>query len=110
MTVSCPALWNCCITVLLMSVRLKSFPADGIRMCIPTVLSSTGGHRALADIIESIDELRYYREMMFVPDPGPTFDQAVQGCAHVEGTSLLREYEQEGDPLTDRSSAEKKDY
>lgn len=69
-----------------------------------------GGHRALADIIESIDELRYYREMMFVPDPGPTFDQAAQGCAHVEGTSLLREYEQEGDPLTDRSSAEKKDY
>ena len=48
--------------------------------------------------------------MMFVPDPGPTFDQAVQGCAHVEGTSLLREYEQEDDPLTDRSSAEKKDY
>lgn len=44
-----------------------------------------GGHRALADIIESIDELRYYREMMFVPDPGPTFDQAAQGCAHVEG-------------------------
>ena len=69
-----------------------------------------GGHRALADIIESIDELRYYREMMFVPDPGPTFDQAAQGCAHVEGTSLLREYEQEGDPLTDQSSAEKKDY
>jgi oligoribonuclease len=30
-----------------------------------------GGHRALADIIESIRELRYYREAIFVPQPGP---------------------------------------
>jgi oligoribonuclease len=30
-----------------------------------------GGHRALADIRESIDELRYYREAVFVPQPGP---------------------------------------
>jgi oligoribonuclease len=30
-----------------------------------------GGHRALADILESIDELRYYREAVFVPRPGP---------------------------------------
>jgi oligoribonuclease len=30
-----------------------------------------GGHRALADIQESIDELRYYREAVFVPQPGP---------------------------------------
>ena len=30
-----------------------------------------GGHRALADILESIDELRYYREAIFVPQPGP---------------------------------------
>ncbi len=30
-----------------------------------------GGHRALADIIESIHELRYYREAVFVPAPGP---------------------------------------
>jgi oligoribonuclease len=30
-----------------------------------------GGHRALADIRESIDELRYYREALFVPQPGP---------------------------------------
>nr|WP_281287579.1 oligoribonuclease [Rudaeicoccus suwonensis] len=29
-----------------------------------------GGHRALADIRESIDELRYYREAVFVPQPG----------------------------------------
>jgi oligoribonuclease len=30
-----------------------------------------GGHRALADIIESVRELRYYRETVFVPQPGP---------------------------------------
>src|SRR5215472_13022701 len=30
-----------------------------------------GGHRALADISESIRELRYYREAIFVPMPGP---------------------------------------
>jgi oligoribonuclease len=30
-----------------------------------------GGHRALADIKESVQELRYYRETVFVPQPGP---------------------------------------
>jgi oligoribonuclease len=30
-----------------------------------------GGHRALADIRESVQELRYYREAVFVPRPGP---------------------------------------
>jgi oligoribonuclease len=30
-----------------------------------------GGHRALADIRESVQELRYYREALFVPRPGP---------------------------------------
>jgi oligoribonuclease len=30
-----------------------------------------GGHRALADIRESIQELRYYREAVFVRPPGP---------------------------------------
>ena len=33
-------------------------------------------HRALADIKESIRELRYYRGTAFVPQPGPTSDQA----------------------------------
>lgn len=35
-----------------------------------------GGHRALADILESIRELRYYRRTAFVSDPGPTSDEA----------------------------------
>jgi len=30
-----------------------------------------GGHRALADILESVQELRYYREAVFVLQPGP---------------------------------------
>jgi len=30
-----------------------------------------GGHRALADILESVTELRYYRAAMFVPQPSP---------------------------------------
>ena len=35
-----------------------------------------GGHRALADILESIRELEYYRRAVFVAQPGPTSDQA----------------------------------
>lgn len=35
-----------------------------------------GGHRALADIRESIQELKYYREALFVPLPGPDSDAA----------------------------------
>lgn len=31
-----------------------------------------GGHRALADILESIRELEYYRKAAFVAEPGPT--------------------------------------
>ncbi|MCW3158221.1 oligoribonuclease [Micropruina sonneratiae] len=33
--------------------------------------AKSGNHRALADIRESIEELRYYREAVFVPHPGP---------------------------------------
>jgi len=35
-----------------------------------------GGHRALADIRESIAELRYYREAVFVEQPGPDSETA----------------------------------
>jgi oligoribonuclease len=34
-----------------------------------------GGHRALADILESIRELDYYRKAAFVAEPGPTTEQ-----------------------------------
>jgi oligoribonuclease len=35
-----------------------------------------GGHRALADILESIKELKYYRNTVFVELPGPTTVEA----------------------------------
>jgi oligoribonuclease len=40
-----------------------------------------GGHRALADIRESIEELKYYREVLFVPQPGPDSDTARTAAA-----------------------------
>jgi oligoribonuclease len=42
-----------------------------------------GGHRALADITESIRELRYYREVIFVPLPGPDSATAREVAARV---------------------------
>jgi oligoribonuclease len=35
-----------------------------------------GGHRALADIRESIRELAYYRDAVFVAKPGPSSEDA----------------------------------
>ena len=40
-----------------------------------------GGHRALADIHESVKELRYYRSTVFVPPPGPTTEEAAAAAA-----------------------------
>jgi oligoribonuclease len=40
-----------------------------------------GGHRALADILDSIEELRYYREAVFVPEPGPDSARAKEIAA-----------------------------
>lgn len=36
----------------------------------------SGNHRALGDIRESIAELRYYRDAIFVPQPGPDSETA----------------------------------
>ncbi|MEH0109077.1 oligoribonuclease [Tersicoccus sp. MR15.9] len=38
--------------------------------------AKTGGHRALGDIRDSIDELRYYRGAVMVPPPGPDSETA----------------------------------
>ncbi|MCK9932613.1 oligoribonuclease [Frankia sp. Mgl5] len=46
----------------------------------------SGGHRALADIRESIEELRYYREVLFVPQPGPTTDAARAAAAAIRAS------------------------
>ena len=40
-------------------------------------------HRALADIEESLRELRYYRATAFVAPPGPTTDQARSKAAEI---------------------------
>lgn len=37
-----------------------------------------GNHRALGDIIDSINELRYYRQAVMVASPGPDADQATE--------------------------------
>ncbi len=47
--------------------------------------AKTGGHRALADIQESIEELRFYREAVFVPAPGPDTDEARRIAALHQG-------------------------
>ena len=44
----------------------------------------TGNHRALADIRESIAELRYYRDAVFVDLPGPDGEAAkTMGASHI---------------------------
>ena len=46
----------------------------------------SGGHRALADIQESIEELRYYRDAVFVTPPGPDSDTARKLAARYGGS------------------------
>jgi oligoribonuclease len=43
----------------------------------------TGGHRALGDIQDSVRKLRYYRETIFVPPPGPDSDSARKAAEFV---------------------------
>lgn len=49
-----------------------------------------GGHRALADILESIDELRYYRAALLPAAPGPDSNHARKVAAEVVATSVKR--------------------
>jgi oligoribonuclease len=49
--------------------------------------AKSGNHRALADIQESIEELRYYRAAVFVPPPGPDSERA-KALAAEHGGSL----------------------
>ena len=43
----------------------------------------TGGHRALGDIQDSVRELRYYRETIFVAPPGPDSESARKAAESV---------------------------
>ncbi|MCT1367405.1 MULTISPECIES: oligoribonuclease [Kocuria] len=45
----------------------------------------TGNHRALGDIRDSINELRYYREAVFVPQPGPDSDASRAIAQRISG-------------------------
>jgi oligoribonuclease len=45
-----------------------------------------GNHRALADIQESIEELRYYRDTVFVPLPGPETEIAREAATRHGGS------------------------
>src|SRR3954454_2439050 len=47
--------------------------------------AKSGNHRALADIQESIEELRYYRDAVFVPAPGPDSSVARELAARHQG-------------------------
>ena len=47
-----------------------------------------GGHRALADILESIEELRYYRKTVLVPLPGPTSEEAQLAAKSLKADKL----------------------
>ena len=49
--------------------------------------AKSGNHRALADIRESIEELRYYRAAIFVPPPGPD-SEAARELASEHGGAL----------------------
>ncbi len=54
-----------------------------------------GNHRALADIQESIEELRYYRAAIFVPTPGPD-SHAARALAVEHGGSISSESAEHG--------------
>jgi oligoribonuclease len=47
----------------------------------------TGNHRALGDIRDSIRELRYYRQTVFVDQPGPDTGTAKVAAARVLGST-----------------------
>lgn len=59
--------------------------------------------RSLADIIESIDELKYYKRAIFRP---VGFEEA---RAEVEASSLLKTWQEKGVTLVDYSNVTKKD-
>ncbi|WP_336715023.1 oligoribonuclease [Arthrobacter sp. USHLN218] len=50
--------------------------------------AKSGGHRALGDIKDSINELRYYRQAVFVPSPGPDSAAAKQIASSVSASAV----------------------
>lgn len=60
--------------------------------------AKSGNHRALADIQESIEELRYYRDALFVPPPGPNTDACRAIAAKHQGSLTGAAVPAEGKP------------
>jgi len=69
--------------------------------------AKVGGHRALADIRESVAELRYYREAVFVPMPGPDTATARDIAARytAQGPDAGGDHEQPGPGAEARDSS-----
>jgi oligoribonuclease len=65
-----------------------------------------GNHRALADIQESIEELRYYRDAVFVPPPGPDSDTAREIALRHGGSLTGLPQEPAADTAPDAGSPE----
>jgi oligoribonuclease len=62
-------------------------------------------HRALADIQESIRELRYYRRTVFVPPPGPSTSEIAAVAAQVDApTEEAADESVEASPETDSAA------
>jgi oligoribonuclease len=64
-------------------------------------------HRALADIIESVRELAYYRRTVFVAAPGPNSEQAQTAAADVIGAfaEVLADGAAEGGAPSDEAAS-----
>ena len=75
-----------CTTGTWTSPRSRSSPAAGIPRIYFHTPAKSGNHRALADIRESIEEMRYYRDAMFVPRPGPDTATCKEIAARHQGT------------------------
>ncbi len=71
--------------------RSRSSLDAGTRRPTSAARPKTGNHRALADIQESIEELRYYRATVFVPPPGPDSETARALAAEHGGALTSRD-------------------
>jgi len=60
--------------------------------------TKSGNHRALADIRESIEELRYYREAVFLPPPGMSRAELTQIAARHRGALSAEPDASEAEP------------
>jgi len=65
-----------------------------------------GGHRALADIAESIDELRYYRSVLWPEDEGPSSAVAKEKAQLISASPTLAATSEAQDTTAKAQAAE----